>query len=236
MKHIPLPKTKFFGVSKTINEFFDKVVLINLDRRPDRLASATAECEKIGLKFERVAAVDGNTLPEKPNFTRAVSALNMTVAQIMRRAISENWQSLLIIEDDIEFVAGANTIFYEQIRHVPTDWSMLYLGAFYAIGRTTGESLQEPIKGNIVRVRKASGGHCFGFHHSLYLEMAEMLERPGTVSDRCDHFHTRQRSYGFMPPIAYQKEGVFSDITMKDTYRNSGNGRTVYECHGPVWF
>lgn len=38
-----------------------KVFLVNLDRRPDRLDQFTKQAEKIGLEFERHAAVDGQS-------------------------------------------------------------------------------------------------------------------------------------------------------------------------------
>lgn len=39
------------------------VFLINLDRSPDRLAAMTAQFDALGIPFERIAAVDGRTLP-----------------------------------------------------------------------------------------------------------------------------------------------------------------------------
>src|SRR5262245_1473060 len=48
-------------------------VVINLDRSPDRLAHMTGEFARVGLAFERFAAVDGADLPEsvRPYFCDA---------------------------------------------------------------------------------------------------------------------------------------------------------------------
>ena len=42
-----------------------KVCLINLDRAPERLATATEQLKKLGVEFERVSAVDGQAMDEK---------------------------------------------------------------------------------------------------------------------------------------------------------------------------
>ena len=42
----------------TINQAFDAVLVVNLDRRADRLAAVTRQCEKLGVTFTRIAAVD----------------------------------------------------------------------------------------------------------------------------------------------------------------------------------
>jgi GT2 family glycosyltransferase/GR25 family glycosyltransferase involved in LPS biosynthesis len=43
--------------------FFDKVYVLNLDRRPDRLATVSAHLKRLGIPFERYAAVDGRAKP-----------------------------------------------------------------------------------------------------------------------------------------------------------------------------
>lgn len=45
----------------TINEFFDRVVVLNLDRRPDRLATITRRLEALDIEFQRVSAIDGQS-------------------------------------------------------------------------------------------------------------------------------------------------------------------------------
>lgn len=47
----------------TVNDVFDKVFVINLDRRPDRMAVMDAGLSRCGIEYERFPAVDG-TAPE----------------------------------------------------------------------------------------------------------------------------------------------------------------------------
>ena len=41
-----------------INDYFDRVIVINLDKRTDRLEKITAELDALGIEFERLSAVD----------------------------------------------------------------------------------------------------------------------------------------------------------------------------------
>ena len=49
-----------------INDYFDRVVCINLDRRTDRWAECVELVAKHDLRVERVSAVDGRTLADTP--------------------------------------------------------------------------------------------------------------------------------------------------------------------------
>ncbi len=44
---------------KTINDVFSKVIVINLDRRPDRYRAVQAQLDVLGIRAERFTAVDG---------------------------------------------------------------------------------------------------------------------------------------------------------------------------------
>jgi glycosyl transferase, family 25 len=47
-----------------------QVYVINLDRRPDRLAEISQRLDALGLTFTRVPAVDGLTLPDNHSLGR----------------------------------------------------------------------------------------------------------------------------------------------------------------------
>ena len=91
--------------------------LINLDRHPDRLASARARLARVGVHAERVAAVDGAAL--SPAARRAaVSRFHALLARgrlytpgqigcalshhaVYRRMIDEDIPAALVFEDDV---------------------------------------------------------------------------------------------------------------------------------------
>ncbi|MBI4921842.1 MAG: glycosyltransferase [Devosia nanyangense] len=57
----------------TANDVFDSVLVINLDRRPDRMANMRRRLDAIGVKFARVPAVDGESPEMKADYAKLQS-------------------------------------------------------------------------------------------------------------------------------------------------------------------
>ena len=113
-----------------ITNFFDKTFCINLDRRKDRWEECLTEFNKYNLlDIERFTAIDGNNLPQvKSGFvTPSRLALVLTNIDILEKAIQNNYESILILEDDVEFTNEVNKI-SEYFKFLPEDWDMLYFG------------------------------------------------------------------------------------------------------------
>jgi GR25 family glycosyltransferase involved in LPS biosynthesis len=115
-----------------VNDYFDKVVVINLDRRIDRMAKLAPQLEALGITYERHSAVDG--------FARNISPIiagTMSHVEVMKKY---SGQKVLILEDDALFVDDFNEKFTEVIQDLPKDWDVLYLGAL--VPKETGEVTQ----------------------------------------------------------------------------------------------
>ena len=88
------------------------VYLINLDRRPDRLAAMTAQLDAIGVRFQRVAAIDGAAAPPgrmHPRVPqeghvirvgRGLQALATTLIGLFERFLHTDAASGFVLEDD----------------------------------------------------------------------------------------------------------------------------------------
>lgn len=87
-----------------------KVFVINLDRRPDRLAHMSGIFDGLRLKFDRISAVDGT----KPSFSQYARpgeiACFLSHRECWRRIVEENLPSAAILEDDLHFAPGAAAI------------------------------------------------------------------------------------------------------------------------------
>ena len=91
-----------------------KVFLINLDRRPDRLAEMTERLNALGLEFERISAFDGSTQPSLHlvdwvkatifNFFVVPSAGVIGCYQshkfVWQRIVDDQTTQALVLEDD----------------------------------------------------------------------------------------------------------------------------------------
>ena len=104
-----------------INEFFDKVVVVNLDRRTDRMEKLVPQLKELGIKYERFSAVDAKQLNIDPIVAGLKSHLQVIKDNIGKR--------VLVLEDDAYFVEGFNEKFDKVIQTLPEDWDIFYLGA-----------------------------------------------------------------------------------------------------------
>ncbi len=98
---------------------FDRVFLVNLPLRTDRLMDSLYECEKVGIK-SRVELVEGINQGHQ-GFLEAIYGITM------RLEVGENF---LLLEDDVQFINNPIETLsqaYEQIQY--EKWDVLYFGA-----------------------------------------------------------------------------------------------------------
>lgn len=104
-----------------VNEFFDKVVVINLDRRTDRMKKLDSQLKELDIKYERFSAVDAIQL----NIDPIVAGLKSHL-QVMK---DNPGKKVLVLEDDAYFVDNFNEKFEKVMQTLPEDWDIFYLGA-----------------------------------------------------------------------------------------------------------
>ena len=104
-----------------VNEFFDKVVVINLDRRTDRMEKLDLQLKELDIQYKRFSAVDAIKLNIDPIVAGLRSHLQVIKDNIGRR--------VLVLEDDAYFVDNFDEKFEKVMQTLPEDWDIFYLGA-----------------------------------------------------------------------------------------------------------
>ncbi len=126
-----------------LRDYFDRVCLVNLDRRPDRLA----ECEKRFVPPawpfkppERVRAVDGQLVPWPTWWTQGGGAWGVFRSHlgIIERCLNEEVANVLILEDDALPIDGFAEKAKTFLESLPKDWQLVYFG-----GQTNHFSAQQ---------------------------------------------------------------------------------------------
>lgn len=120
-----------------IQEYFDKIYVLNLKKRTEKLDLISNRLESLDIPFEIFNAVDGSVMKKiwyvfketspyfaNPNYlATAISHLS-----IYKDAIEKNYNRILILEDDVKIHKDINNIFSNMISKIPEDWELLYLG------------------------------------------------------------------------------------------------------------
>lgn len=111
-----------------INDVVDKVYLMNLDRREDRLHRSTAQMLINEIEFERFAAVDGSLIENNTHMNNGQYGNYLSHMNVLKLAIDNGYEKIAIFEDDIEFCDDFKNKFSISYPLIPNNWNMVYLG------------------------------------------------------------------------------------------------------------
>jgi GR25 family glycosyltransferase involved in LPS biosynthesis len=146
-----------------INEYFDKVVVINLDKRTDRLEKISKQLDELGIVFERFSAIDGTG--KDP-----ITAGTMSHQKVLE---ANPETKMLILEDDALFVDDFNEKFSEVIQHLPSTTDIFYLGAL--LPNKTGKVVDVGNKYWFKQVM-STGSHAYSINPARVKYFAEQLK------------------------------------------------------------
>jgi glycosyl transferase, family 25 len=120
--------------------------VINLDRAPERLARVSAQLERLGLKFERLPAVDARAftpaqqaLLDVPNYRRKHGmeplpgelGCYLSHVEVMRRLLASTAQFALVLEDDVLITERLPAALQGLLAHAQR-WDMVKLSAVHS--------------------------------------------------------------------------------------------------------
>lgn len=129
-----------------INNYFDKIYCINLDRRFDRWIKVSNDFKRLGINVKRFSAIDGLDINYgDDNFTIACLLSHI---EVIKDAKKNNFKRVLIFEDDVIFEKD----FLKKVEVIKNlNWKLLYLGSsqfswskilksdsFYSCNKTLG--------------------------------------------------------------------------------------------------
>lgn len=203
-----------------LNEYFDKIYCINIDRRTDRWDNCLKEFEKHNIKVERFSAVDGNVdnhnlgYPYDNELAGAISHLN-----VIKKANELGLKNVLVLEDDVVFKDDLNNLFSEFVKQLPNNCDAFLFG-----GNHVGGTIK--ITDNVSKTYRSYALHAYGVNQSgfefiiNYMEQKinKVIKEGKSViksSVAADFFMADTQQilnwYCFTPHLAWQKED-FSDI------------------------
>uniref|UniRef100_A0A914HCF8 Glycosyltransferase 25 family member n=1 Tax=Globodera rostochiensis TaxID=31243 RepID=A0A914HCF8_GLORO len=127
---------------------FDRIYLINLQRRPERLAKMREVLRLVGLDFNRFEAVDGQNLTghelstirflpgfEDPYFKRPMKkgeiGCFLSHFKVWEDIVQNGHQRAIVLEDDVRFSPNGTLILkriIEDLTRTRLEWDLIYLG------------------------------------------------------------------------------------------------------------
>jgi len=208
-----------------INRYFDKIYLLNLFKRKDRLEKSTSKLNQLGVEHQVFNGVDGSVMShiwrkmDNPNFTNpnylgcAVSHLS-----IYKDAIESGYSKILIIEDDNLIHKNIQQIF--DNLQIP-EWSdLFYLGYIPLSDDCSMWTYQYGIQGhnmicdNIFKPQNLWGLFAYGITNQLMTHMIDLYNREFPMEiDRyfVKHIQPGGGSIAISPQLFCCDDNVHSD-------------------------
>jgi GR25 family glycosyltransferase involved in LPS biosynthesis len=178
-----------------INEYFDKIFYLNLDKDTSRNESILNQFKELNItNFERVPGVEIINIPLrehyrnfiKDNFKYIKGQLGCREAHLkaIQIAKSRGYSKILILEDDITFLENPGALLdINQWLH--NDWDMLYFGG-----------LVEPFFRNQIVCAHAYGVNSTVFDDILQMGVASGMEIDNFYAKVIQHMSYNQNQSG----------------------------------------
>ena len=181
-------------------KFFDRVVVINVERRSDRLKEFDDEAKRIGFEYEVHKAIDGKFMGMDP-----IVAGRLSHIEVLRTI--KPGEMVLICEDDALFADDFNDRFDEYMADLPKDWDIFYLGAL--------KNETKPVNDHWVRQVVSTGTQAYCINPvkvDLFIHIAREFDKWIDVAYRV--WADRTNAYITHPNLVIQRAG-FSDLREK---------------------
>lgn len=195
---------------------FEKVIgetlLINLDRRDDRLRSASAELEMIGWKeWTRFSAIERH--PNHVGFNRS----QIECFKLLQKTNEQ--KPVAVLEDDIMFPLGpamTQDVFEKAWESLPHNWEVLYLGAMVFSGDFKGHRVSD----HLCTAHGVVCTHGMIYNKGVLNRILEGFDRATIYPVRsniydcwlANNYHKRGTCYLVHPMVAWQSAG-YSDLS-----------------------
>jgi hypothetical protein len=166
--------------TQSIRETFDRVMVVNLARRSQRLAQF--QNNLVDWPFlvpQRFEAVDGNAVGTPAGWNKGAGAWGCLLShvQIVEQAIADNAKALLVLEDDACPVANFSARAAVFLDSVPGDWDGLMFG-------TEHLTPPNPICPGVVRCHLSNRTHAYAVRGRFMGILAQFWRN--TKDDHCD--------------------------------------------------
>lgn len=195
---------------KTLNDYFQEIHCINLDKRTDRWEECLNEFNKHNLKVNRFSAVYGKEVDTIPGLTEGQTGAVLSHKKLIQHAKDNSLENILILEDDVEFDENLNSRFFELIDRVPDDWDMLYFGGNHKANNPYCRGILKKVDDNVFRVTNCLAIHAYAIRKNIYDEALNSFKgRP--ADDSLVELQYNVNCYIIRPHLAWQRPS-YSDI------------------------
>lgn len=198
----------------SLNDFFEQIYWLNLDRRSDRRVMFERQAKRLGFTAARVKAVDGQDPKLSGKIRNGLRPGEYGCLcghfSILRDAIERKCKSILVMEDDCILDERLNDKLPDLFKLVPPYWEMLYLGGIHS---KLDDTSKPPVRlhKNLLGLRCTLTTVCYAVNGAALEKISHGIETNQPIDVSYAHLQPELFAYGFWPNLAWQESG-YSDI------------------------
>lgn len=203
---------------KTLNNYFQEIHCINLDRRDDRWEECLEEFKSHKLNVKRYSAFDGKYLDPLPGLNSGQVGALYSHMGILQYAKDNDLNNILILEDDVKFDDNVNEKFSEIFNRIPTDWDVILFGGNHAGNNPWSKGKLIEVSKNVFRVSYSLALHCYAVKNTVYDIAIDVLSKKNNTNDALfAEIQSKINCYIIRPHLAWQRPsysdlcGIYSD-------------------------
>lgn len=180
-------------------EFFDKIFVLNLPERTDRLELILQELRDNEIQATVIDAVKHET---------GWKGLLLTMKKVFTVSLKDGHKNILVLEDDVQFVAPVKNFLSEVLPQLPERYHCFHLGVNLL-------SVPTRVSENILRISSAYSTHCVLYSREAMERILPLLDTPIPYDILLmQQIQPMGHCYASLPQLAIQRPG-HSDIENK---------------------
>lgn len=182
-------------------KFFDKIYVINLKHRDDRLLQVKWEMDKYGVPFEVWPGIlqdDGRV------------GIMLAFKSLFLHATMSKYKNILVFEDDARFLKDPQPVMERAIAQLPSDYDMMYLGV-----NLTKSYTPKFYSHNLLHLQRGLALHACAYSNMGMEKMCSLSSMVPIDLNVADTIHPQGKSYAVFPMLVTQRPSR-SDIEKKE--------------------
>ncbi len=188
----------------------DRIIVLHLERRTDRLRHVIAELERIRFDCDpRIEWFNGYDKPAG-NGNRGCSESHRGILEVIA---FNKWENVLVLEDDATlrptFRDDFRQQFTELITEVPDDAKIVYLGGGYA------DAPKRRVSPHVIEVNRMLTTSSFLIGWRMAREMAPYISGVGPIDNLFGEFTAKGQCYCVSPRMFVQYTSM-SDLSDRE--------------------
>lgn len=197
---------------KTLNNYFQEIHCINLERRFDRWEECEEEFKTHNLTVERFLAFDGSKLESLPSLNPGQVGAIYSHRGVIEKAKEKNLDNVLILEDDVKFCDDVNHKFSTIYERIPQDWDVILFGGNHVGNNPWAKGNMSKVAENVYKVTHSLALHCYAVKNTVYDLAINAFSKMSDTNDAL--FAEIQKDincYIIRPHLAWQRPS-YSDL------------------------